>query len=182
LTDAPAGVAPPAGDAELSLVGEALDWSGVPVDSGVKNMGVEDDEFESEDIIAGTGDHISVTLYLPQRPISRSINLLLTVGRAKPLYVSAWLWLVPYRLSSMVDSERVTRAIQKPSLNLPALPLHSSPGYPLLFNSVRELEVKLPLDLRRDIVGGVDHTFVTPPGGIRGRPALRFLKISNAAL
>jgi hypothetical protein len=62
LADAPAGVAPPAGDPELSLVGEALDWSGVPVDSGVKNMGVEDDEFESEDIIAGTGDHISVCI------------------------------------------------------------------------------------------------------------------------
>jgi len=43
LADAPAGVAPSAGDAELSLVGEALGWSGVPVDSGVKNMGVEDE-------------------------------------------------------------------------------------------------------------------------------------------
>jgi hypothetical protein len=95
LTDAPAGVAPPAGDAELSLVGEALDWSGVPVDSGVKNMGVEDDEFESEDIIAETGDHISVTVCTnpPQSQyISRSINLLLTVGRA----FQQRLWLVPH--------------------------------------------------------------------------------------
>jgi len=48
-----AAAAPLAGDAELPLVGEALDWSGVPVDSGVKNIGVEDVEFESEDIIAG---------------------------------------------------------------------------------------------------------------------------------
>jgi hypothetical protein len=34
-------------------VGEALDCSGVPVDSGVKNMGVDEVEFEPEDMAFG---------------------------------------------------------------------------------------------------------------------------------
>ena len=34
-------------------VGKALDCSGVPVDSGVKNMGVDEVEFEPEDMAFG---------------------------------------------------------------------------------------------------------------------------------
>jgi hypothetical protein len=37
------------------VLGEALDCSGVPVDSGVKNMGVEEEEVDPEDILLGIG-------------------------------------------------------------------------------------------------------------------------------